>query len=121
MKFDVGSNVWTLLVSLIGIWMVLSSTEAINDQQERGIVVENKFWKAVCFLHKPYEKHLSYVSIIFLVIGYVYLLLMIPLFIVAFCLPSRILFFITLGYAGAIWITFFIEGPFMPSWGMKGY
>ena len=121
MEFNTGLYVLVLVIVLLEIWMVLDNTRNINEQQEKGIVVENKFWKAICFLHKPYEKHLSYVSVVFLVIGYVYLLAAIPLFIISFCSPSVTTTFLVCMHATIIWVTAIIERFFMPSYGMMGH
>ena len=120
MELNTGMDILMLIIIVMEIWMVLGNTRAINEEQERGIIVENKVWRAICFLRKPYEKHLSYVSIVFLVIGYTYFFLTIPLFIVSFCAPSTLTSSLVPAYVIVILITAIVERLFMPPYGARG-
>lgn len=121
MEFNTGMDILMLIIIAMEIWMVLDNTRSINEEQERGIIVENKVWRAICFLHKPYEKHLSYVSVVFLVIGYTYFFLTIPLFILSFCAPSALTSSLVPAYVIVIFITAIVERLFMPPYGGRGH
>lgn len=120
MAIDVGTFLLMFFINLLGSWMILDSTRNINEEQERGIILKNKFWRLVCFLHKPYEKYLSYVSIVFLVIGYFYLLATLSIFVIYFCCPSIVTVLVVFISIVIMFIILIVERLFMPSYGFMG-
>ena len=119
---DINFGIYLLIVfiNLLGSWAILDGTRNINEEQDHGIVVKNKFWRVVCFLHKPYEKHLSYVSIVFLVLGYVYFLAVLSLFVIYFCYPSIVTDGVVFTSVAVMLAINIVERLFMPEHGSMG-
>ena len=120
MEFNLFTKILIGCCIIFGIWCILDTTRSINERYDQGINVTNGFWRKICFLYKPPEKHISFVSAVFLAIGYAYAFIgfscLLPLVLVFPNLAD----FLLLVCMVVVWITLVVERIFLPPYGTRG-
>lgn len=107
-------------IGVIGIlFCIFSFTQNISQRFEKGKIIQNSTIRRLLWIKKD-QSYISYPSIVFFVLGYIYLLSLIPCNIVCMFVSEYLahkIVFISIGIMG---ITLMIEVFFLPSYGIKG-
>ncbi|MBE7089944.1 MAG: hypothetical protein E7362_03985 [Clostridiales bacterium] len=108
-----------LIASLLGIVLILSITQNINERFDKGKIVTNKKLRRLLWIKKEHE-HISYPSLVFICLGYFYALLLIVCNVVCLFVCEQIAELITYIYFGVVVVTWVVEVFFIPSYGLRG-
>lgn len=107
------------LVVVASVYIILGSSQNINERFEKGIIVKKSILKKFLWIKKN-EVYISYVSLIFVIIGYIYLFALIPYNIICFVFSNNIAVLIARFYIAVTMSTVFIERFFLPPYGTRG-
>lgn len=105
---------------VFAIYLILDITKSISDRfDKKGLNVASPHLRMLLWIRKG-EMYVSYVSLIFVVIGYVYAMALVPCYVVCLFVSLEIATKIVCIYAVVTMGTFMVEVWFLPFYGLKG-
>lgn len=107
------------IISIVFLYLIFSFTRNINERFDKGRIIKKTVLRGLLWIKKN-QVYISYVSLVFAIIGYIYLIALIPLNIICLFVSDYIASWITYIYLGMLGITWLAEIPFLPFYGIKG-
>ena len=98
------------LLSLLAIYFIFSLSQSVSERFNRGIIIKNKKLRKFLWIAKN-EVYISYVSLVFVILGYIYLLAFIPCNIICLLVSNDIAESIAAIYLLLTCITGIVEYP----------
>lgn len=107
------------IISIVFLYLIFSFTRNINERFDKGIIIKKPVLRELLWIKKN-QVYISYLSLVFVIIGYIYLIALIPFNIICLFVSDYIASWITYIYLGTLGITWLAEIPFLPFYGIKG-
>ena len=105
--------------TLLALYLIFCFSQNISQRFDKGLIVKNVVLQKLLWIRKN-EVYISYPSLVFVIIGYIYLVALIPCNIVCLFVSIYTAELITYIYIGVTGLTWCIEVFFLPSYGIKG-
>lgn len=109
---------WLYIIITLGIYCDLFSTRNMSDRFNKGLIIKNPKLKKLLWMRN--NEYISFVSIIFLIISYLILVGTIACFLICLFVSNLAAKWITGVLFGVVSLVFFIEGFFLPPYGVRG-
>ena len=101
------------------LFCIFSFTQNISERFEKGKIIRNSTIRRLLWIKRDLS-YISYPSIVFVVLGYVYLLSLIPCNIACIIVSESVAHKIVYISIGIMGVTLMAEAFFLPSYGVKG-
>ena len=105
--------------SVFGFVLIFGFSQNISERFDKGLIVKKTMLRKLLWIRKN-ETYISYPSLIFVIIGYIYLFSLIPCNIICLFVSNYVAEAITYSYLAITYITGVVEALFLPSYGVKG-
>ena len=103
----------------MGIFCILWTTRYISERFDKGIIIKNGKIKKLLWMRKT-DDYISYIAIVFNIIGYFSLIAIIVCCVVGLFILPRNTMYLSWIVFGWTFIVFFAECFFYPSYGARG-
>ncbi len=110
---------WWYLMTIVSLYLIFGLTRNISERFSNGKTINSAILKRLLWIKKN-ESYISYPSLVFVILGYIYLIAIIPCNIVCLFVSELTAKWITGVYLGVMNLTVLIEAPFLPFYGVKG-
>lgn len=107
------------IVIILGIYCNLFTARNMSERFNKGVIIKDSKFKKLLWMRKTND-YISYVSIVFLIIAYFTLIETIACFMICLFVSDLAAKWITWVLFGIIYIIFFVEEFFLPSYGVRG-
>ncbi len=106
-------------MTIVSLYLIFGLTRNISERFSNGKTINSAILKRLLWIKKN-ESYISYPSLVFVILGYIYLIAIIPCNIVCLFVSELTAKWITGVYLGVMNLTVLIEAPFLPFYGVKG-
>lgn len=117
MDFEIMCLLYLVCFGLI--YCNFTTTHYISERFDKGIIVKNNLLKKILWIYKELD-YISYVSIVFIIINYIFLIATITCFIICLCVSKLATTLITWVLFLVLLILFVVEHAFTPPYGVRG-